>query len=101
MAKKSSIEKNLRRQKKVLRYEPARRDLRRQVVNASLSDEVRHMAHIKLQKMPRDGSRIRYRNRCYVTGRARGNLRHFGLSRIVFREMASRGLIPGVVKASW
>lgn len=101
MAKKSSIEKNNKRKRMVATYEAARRELRRKVVNEKLSDEERYEAHMKLQKLPRDGSRIRLRNRCYITGRPRGNLKKFGLSRIAFREMASRGLIPGVTKASW
>ena len=96
MAKKSAIEKNERRKKMVAKYENTRRELREKVVNESLSDEERYAAHIKLQKLPRDGSRIRVRSRCYITGRSRGNLQKFGLSRIAFREMASSGLIPGV-----
>jgi small subunit ribosomal protein S14 len=54
-----------------------------------------------LQKLPRDASPTRLRNRCSATGRPRGYIRHFGISRNVFREMASKGLIPGVTKASW
>lgn len=55
----------------------------------------------RLNKMPKNSSKIRLRNRCQFTGRSRGYLRKFGLSRLCFREMASQGLLPGVVKASW
>lgn len=101
MAKKSSIVKNERREEKAARYEAYRKELREKVVNEKLSDEERHEAHIKLQKLPRNSSRIRTVSRCYITGRPRGTLRKFGLSRIAFREMALRGLIPGVTKSSW
>lgn len=101
MAKQSSIEKNNRRRKAALAYEPTRKVLRKQVVNEALDQAQRFEAHLKLQKLPRDASRIRVRNRCYITGRSRGNLRKFALSRIKFREMASQGKIPGVIKASW
>lgn len=101
MAKKSAIEKNNRRKALAAKYEAYRRELRKKVVNPNLSDEERFEAHIKLQKLPRDTSRIRTVNRCYITGRPRGNYRKFGISRIAFREMALRGLIPGVTKASW
>ncbi len=101
MAKKSSVEKNNKRLRLVATYEAARRELRKQVVNIKLSDSKRQEAQLKLEKLPRNGSRIRVRNRCYVTGRARGYLRRFGLSRLRFRKMASQGEIPGVIKASW
>ena len=54
-----------------------------------------------LQKLPRDSSKVRLRNRCKLTGRPRGYMRQFGISRVTFREMASAGLIPGITKASW
>jgi len=57
--------------------------------------------YLELDKLPKNSSYIRYRNRCSVTGRPRGYMRFFGVSRICFREMASQGLIPGIVKASW
>lgn len=65
------------------------------------SDEERLAAKITLNKMPRNSSPVRLRNRCQFTGRARGYLRRFKMSRLCFREMANLGLIPGVVKASW
>jgi len=67
----------------------------------SLTFEERLVAQIKLSEMPRDGARIRHRNRCALSGRPRGNLRKFGLSRIAVRELASWGQIPGLIKSSW
>lgn len=101
MAKTSSIEKNDRRRKLATKHYKARQELREKSVNLKLSDEERAEAFLKLQKMPRDGSPIRVRNRCRLTGRPRGNLRKFGMSRIAFREFALNGKIPGVTKASW
>ena len=70
-------------------------------MNRDLPLDERFSAQIKLNEMPRDSSHIRVRNRCNVTGRPRGVYRKFGLSRITFRELASKGMIPGVSKASW
>lgn len=83
------------------KYAPLRAELRKKVSDLKLSEEERYEAHLKLQKLPRDTSRCRVITRCFVTGRPRGNLRKFGLSRIAFREMALKGLLPGVTKASW
>ena len=69
--------------------------------NASLSDEERFEARLKLQQLPRNASPVRQRNRCVLTGRARGVFRKFGLGRNKLREIAMRGEIPGIVKASW
>lgn len=101
MAKKSSIVKNEKRKKLAEKFEPIRRELRRKVVNLKLSVEERALAGLKLQKLPKYGSRCRVVNRCRITGRARGNFKKFGLSRLMFREMAHKGLIPGVTKSSW
>ena len=71
---------------------------------AALADSegnIDYEALAKLQKMPKNASRVRLHNRCMITGRPKGYIRQFGISRIVFREMASAGLIPGVKKASW
>ena len=83
------------------KFEPVRQKLRRQVVDEKLSPEDRVSAGLKLQKLPKAASRCRVVNRCRITGRARGNFRKFGLSRLVFRELAHKGLIPGVTKSSW
>lgn len=101
MAKKSSIVKNEKRRRLAEKLEPYRCKLRKQVVNTKLSSEDRAMAGLKLQKLPKAGSRLRVVNRCRITGRARGNFKKFGLSRLMFREMAHKGLIPGVIKSSW
>jgi small subunit ribosomal protein S14 len=101
MAKVSSIAKNNRRKKMVANGEAKRAELRAKIIDDTLSGEERDAAQKKLQKMPRDTSRIRVRNRCEVTGRPRGVYREFQLSRITFRELAHQGMIPGVTKASW
>jgi small subunit ribosomal protein S14 len=101
MAKLSSINKNERRREKSKKYGPLRAELRAKAVNLKLSDDERQAASLKLQKLPRDTSPIRVRSRCRLTGRPRGNLRKFALSRMQFRMLAHKGLIPGVTKASW
>ncbi len=101
MAKKSSVEKEKRREKMVKSKWEKRQGLKEKAIDMNLSEEERHEARIALNKMPRNSSRIRLRNRCLLTGRARGFMRKFKLSRLTFREMALNGLIPGVTKASW
>lgn len=101
MARTSSIAKNNRRKKLAEKGEAKRAELRAKIIDQSLSFEERDVAMKKLQKMPRDTSRIRVRNRCEITGRPRGVYRDFKLSRITFRELAHKGMIPGVTKASW
>ena len=89
MAKKSSIARDLKRQKMIVQYSAKRAELK------SLGDQV------GLAKLPRNSSPTRWKNRCAETGRARGYMRTFGLSRLSFREHASKGEIPGVTKSSW
>lgn len=101
MAKLSSINKNEKRRQLAAKHGPIRRQLRKQSLDPNLSEEERWAAAIKLQKMPRDGSPTRVITRCKLTGRARGNLRKFGLSRIAFRDLALQGKLPGVTKSSW
>jgi len=101
MAKKSAIEKNNRKMKQAAKQGPIRAKLRKQAVNMNLSEEERWEAQSKLQRMPRNGSPSRVVNRCRLTGRPRGVLKKFGLSRIAFRELALDGKLPGVTKASW
>lgn len=101
MAKKSSIAKNKRRQRLVdLKWEK-RQALKKVIYDMKLSEEERENARIQLNKMPRDSSPIRVRNRCELTGRCRGYIRKYRLSRLAFRELASNGMIPGVTKSSW
>lgn len=101
MAKKSSVVKEQRRAKKVDLAWEKRTKLRELGKDLTISDEERTEAQVKLNKMPRDTSYIRRRNRCQLTGRSRGFLRKFKLSRLCFRELANLGMIPGVVKSSW
>lgn len=101
MAKKSSIAKQKRRQKLVDLNRERRSELRRRCKDMNLSDEEREAARVSLNKMRRDTSPSRLKNRCQLTGRPHAYLRKFGVSRICFREMASMGMIPGVIKASW
>jgi small subunit ribosomal protein S14 len=100
MAKKSSIQRQLRRVKLVEKFENQRTHIKQQLVQAeSLKEKL--MFSLRLQKFPRDSSPTRLHNRCKQTGRPRGYYRYFGISRIRLREMAHEGLLPGVVKASW
>ena len=101
MAKKSSIAKNNQKRAKAEKYIAYRKELKKMIVNETLSDEEREMAALKLQKLPRNSSLHRVTNRCFLTGRPRGYLRKFGLSRIAVRELANFGQLPGVTKASW
>ena len=101
MAKKSMIVKNIRRKQIVERYRERRMELKKILKDVKVSEGEKQIARIKLEKMPRDSNKIRVRNRCVVTGRPRAYYRKFGLSRITFREMALKGEIPGVTKASW
>ncbi len=101
MAKKSSIAREKKRAlMSQLKWEK-RQDLKKIILDMSKSDEERMNAVYLLNKMPKNSSPVRRRNRCLMTGRSRGYLRKYKLSRLCFREMASQGLIPGVVKASW
>lgn len=101
MAKVSSIEKNKRRIRIVANQSEKRAALKKMVMDKSVTLEERFGAVLKLGAMSRDGSKVRIRNRCEVSGRARGFYRNFRLSRIAFRELASMGKIPGVTKSSW
>src|SRR3989338_7551670 len=101
MAKKSSVVKQQKREKLVNLKWDKRQDLKKKILDTNLSEEEREIAVHALNKMPKNSSPIRLRNRCQLTGRCRGYLRKFKLSRICFRERASIGEIPGVTKASW
>jgi len=101
MAKKSSIEKNQRRAKMAKAVAPRRARLKAQARDREANPEDRFAAQLKLNRLPRNSSITRVRNRCALSGRPRGYYRKFGLSRIAVRELASAGQIPGVVKSSW
>lgn len=101
MAKTSSVEKNNRRKRMVLRDASKRKLLKDVVMNKSLPIEERFAATLKLAKLPRNGAKIRVRNRCELSGRSRGFYRKFKLSRIWLRILAGSAQLPGVIKASW
>ena len=101
MAKLSSVQKNLFRQKLIQKYKTKRENLKSKIKDKKLSLEERIAYQNKLNDLPRNGSSIRHRNRCEITGRPRGNYRKFGLSRIKLRELSMTGDLPGVVKSSW
>jgi len=101
MAKKSSVEKNKRRTALVKRFAAKRVKLKETANNLSLAPEDRFAARLKLAELPRNSSPNRIRNRCELTGRARGNYRKLKMCRIKLRELASHGFIPGMVKSSW
>jgi small subunit ribosomal protein S14 len=101
MAKTSMVEREKKRAKLVKRYASRRAELKRAAVNPKLSYDERLEAQHKLQKLPRDASPSRQRNRCELTGRSRGVYRKFGLARNKLREATMRGDVPGLRKASW
>jgi small subunit ribosomal protein S14 len=101
MAKRSMIERDKRRKALAAKYAVRRAELRAAAKNTKLSIEDRDAAATQLQKLPRDSSSIRIRNRCQLTGRPRGFYRKFGLSRSKLRQVIMNGEAPGVVKASW
>jgi small subunit ribosomal protein S14 len=101
MAKRSKIVKNERRRATVARYAERRAELKEILRRPASSAEQRQAAQAELQRMPRDASPVRVRNRDVVDGRPRGHLRKFGLSRVRVRELAHQGQLPGVRKASW
>ena len=101
MAKKSSIERNKKRQAMASRYAAKRSELKAIANDQSRSPEDRFAARMKLAKLPRNSSKVRVRNRCELTGRPRGTYRKFRMSRIAVRDLASTGRIPGMVKSSW
>jgi small subunit ribosomal protein S14 len=101
MAKTSKLARNAQRKELVQRHAQKRATLKAVISSVKSTPEERQAAVNALHKMPRDSSATRVRNRCNMSGRPRGFLRHFGLSRIALRDMALNGLIPGVRKASW
>ena len=101
MAKKSAIEKNKTRIKKVEKYAEKRKQLKKIIMNKETSSEDRFQAVIKLSALPKNGCAVRIRNRCELSGRPRGFYRRVRLSRIALRDLAASGQIPGMIKASW
>src|SRR5579863_1031773 len=101
MAKTSSIEKNNTRRKKTAKFANRRTALKTLIMDKSKTPEERFEATLKLAALPRNGARVRIRNRCALTGRPRAYYRKFDMSRIALREQAAFGMLPGVTKASW
>ena len=101
MAKKSAVQKNLKRIKMVNKYEKKRLKLKKIIMNKKLELAERFAAQLKLDKLPKNSSRVRIRNRCGISGRPHGYYRKLKISRIALRDMASSGKIPGIIKSSW
>ena len=101
MAKLSLINREKKRRQIVAKYAAKRQALLDIINNESRSDVERYEARLELQKLPRNASPVRLRNRCALTGRPRGYFNRFGVSRNKLREVAMRGEIPGIIKASW
>tara|TARA_R110000868_G_scaffold135423_1_gene347931 strand:+ start:211 stop:516 length:306 start_codon:yes stop_codon:yes gene_type:complete len=101
MAKKSMVAREVKRTKQVEKYAQKRAELKEIISSTDSTEEQVWDAMMKLQKLPRDSSAARQRNRCRVTGRPHGVYRKFGLCRNKLREAAMRGDVPGLVKASW
>ncbi|MGF9663686.1 30S ribosomal protein S14 [Arthrobacter crystallopoietes] len=101
MAKKSKIARNEQRKVIVERYAEKRLELKKILVDENASDEAREEARLGLQKLPRNASPVRLRNRDQIDGRPRGTFQKFGISRVRFRNMAHAGELPGIKKSSW
>jgi len=101
MAKTSAVEKNKRRRKLVAQHANKRAKLKAIISDRNLPIEDRFKATLKLAELPRNGSKVRIRNRCEITGRPRAFYRKLGMSRIALRQLGNFGQIPGIVKSSW
>lgn len=101
MAKSAMVQRDLKRARMVKNQKAKRDEVRARATDKTITLEERFAAQLELQKLPRNGSKIRMRNRCGLTGRPRGYYRKFNLSRIALRELASQGMLPGVTKSSW
>ena len=101
MAKKSAVQKNLKRIKMVNKFEKKRNNLKKIIMNKKLELAERFAAQLELDKLPKNSSRVRIRNRCGISGRPHGYYRKLKISRIALRDMASSGKIPGIIKSSW
>ncbi|CAG2154934.1 MULTISPECIES: 30S ribosomal protein S14 [Cupriavidus] len=101
MAKLALIEREKKRAKLAAKFAPKRAALKAIIDDQEKSEEERYMARLELQQLPRNANPTRQRNRCAITGRPRGTFRKFGLARNKIREIAFKGEIPGLTKASW
>jgi len=101
VAKKSMIVKNEKKAASAEKFRKVRAELRKIIRSPNTTPEARYEAQVKLGSLPRRSLSTQVSNRCKITGRPRGYLRKFQMSRIAFRDNASRGMLPGVIKASW
>ena len=101
MAKVSAVQRDLKRRRLIKKHAKKRVELKAIIIDDSKTQEERFDAMMKLSELPKNSSKIRARNRCAITGRPRSYHRKFGLSRIMIRELAAHGELPGVVKSSW
>jgi small subunit ribosomal protein S14 len=101
MPKTSAIQRNLKRRRLTEKYKAKRAELKAILANPKTTDAEFFAAQKKMSKLPRNSSAVRIRNRCSLSGRPRGYIGHYGVSRITFRELALSGKIPGVTKSSW
>ncbi|MEJ1161213.1 30S ribosomal protein S14 [Prosthecomicrobium sp. N25] len=101
MAKTSSVEKNNRRRKMTAKFAKKRAELKSVVMDRETTPEDRIQAVMKLAALPRNGAKVRIRNRCEITGRPRAYYRKLKMSRLALRELGNQGMIPGLVKSSW
>lgn len=101
MAKLSSVKKNNKKQKLILKYQEKRAMLRAIIRDPNIGVEEKFKAQIEMQKLPRGSNACQHRNRCFITGRPRGVYRRFGLGRNELRKLVMSGLVPGIRKASW
>lgn len=101
MAKTSNIERNKKREKMAKRMSARRAKLKEIIMNKETSPEERFEAVLKLAEVPRNSSKVRIHNRCEITGRSRAVYRKFKMGRVILRELANHGQIPGMVKSSW
>ena len=101
MAKTSSVERNKKRERMAKEFLSRRAKLKKVIMDQTVSPEDRFQAVLKLAELPRNSATSRIRNRCEVTGRSRATYRKFKLARVMLRDLASQGQIPGMVKSSW
>lgn len=101
MARLSIVQRNAKRENMVADNANRREKLKAIIMDKEISPEERFKATLKLAELPRNSAKVRIRNRCKLTGRSRGVYSKFGMNRIKFRDLASEGQIPGVVKSSW
>lgn len=101
MTRRAVVERDLKRRKLFKKYLDKRNALNEIINDSNTPDDEKFLARMKLQKLPKNSSKVRLRNRCAITGRPRGTFRKFGIARNKLRELALKGDIPGIIKASW